>query len=328
MNQTNKSATSTTQSVILTGAAGGIGMATLPKLVEAGYIVYAGAIDEWEISEINAIKKKLNTENIISVMLDVREPDQIEAVVSRIEKDHPRLATVIANGAACPVGAPFELLDFDSLSDVLNTNVVGNLRLLHRCLPMCKLNKSRIIIVSSMMGLIAGGMVTAYTSSKHATEAYADVLRRELAQFGIKIVLINPGAVKNTYMVAHHATYSKRWLAEVKGCDPSEISSLEFDCGKNTRLIQPNLRHDSFYIPPFQNYMELTRDALLPDKLTKIATADSCSVAIMKGIQVKSPRIRYIVGWDCGIMWALNWLLPKRVMDRIIRLGMFPEGQK
>ena len=312
------------RSVILTGAAGGIGMATLPLLVDAGYIVYAGAMDPWEMGQLEAEKARLKTENIIPVMLDLRVEEHIESVLAQVEADHPDLAGVIANGAACPFGGPFELVDLNSTRDVYETNVIGNLRLLRRSLDLLKQTRGRIVMVSSMWGLIPGAFALSYTASKHACEAFCGVMRRELSEFGIKLVTVNPGGVKETYMVAHHYDLSRRYLAKLKGVSPEEVCSTELDTGGNTKLMQPDPQANEYYRGHYQTYMDFTREVYLPESMKFVATPADCARDVMRGLQHPNPKVRYRTGWDCKIASFLNWLLPERWMDKLVMKGFAP----
>lgn len=313
------------KSVLLTGAAGGIGSETLRLLVEAGYRTYAGAIDDWEMSELNRLRRELNTDRIIPVMLDLRDREQIDSVVSRIEAEAAdSFAALIPNGAACPVGTPFELSDLDSIRDVMETNYFGNLHLMLRAANLLKRNKSRVVYVSSMWGLIPAIMAGPYSASKHACEALFATIRRELAPFGVKVIITNPGGVKHTYMVAEHYHGSRDYLARLRGCTPEEICSETRDRGKNSKLQQPKIKDDRFYDPHYQLYMEATRDATSEDKLKFIATARLCALDIMKGVQSPHPKLRYLTGWDCKVLHFLKRYLPERWFEKLLVAAMLP----
>ena len=299
-------------------------MATQRLLVNAGYLTYAGAIDDWELQELERLKTELNTNQIIPVMLDIRKSEEIDSVITKVENENPNLAAIIVNGAACPHGTPFELTDLNSARDVFETNYFGNLNLMLRALVLMKKNKSRVIWVSSMWGLIPAVNAMPYSSSKHAGEVLFATMRRELEPFGIKIVITNPGGVKHTYMVAEHFHGSKEYLADMRGCSPEEVSKEERDRGKNSKLIQPNIKKDKIYEPHYQAYMEATRDVSSDDKFKICATAHDCAVDVMKGLQSSSPRLRYLSGWDCKFTYFFKRILPERWLDWIFIKALMP----
>ena len=302
------------KSIILTGAAGGIGMAATRRMVDAGYIVYAGAIDDWEMSELERLKSELDTEQIIPVWLDLRIKDHIEAVVAKVETENPDLAAVVTNGANAPIGVPFEYFDQENFREVYEINVFGNLTLLRRCLDLLKRSKGRIVHVSSLFGRTAGAMLLSYSSSKHAGEALMMALRRELMPYGIKVVIINPGCVWDTYMLAYNYMASRELIAEMKNCTPGEVSATEFDIGKNTEVKQPALVADPEYLSNYAGVMDICGANLVPNKMA--SSPDDCAASIMKGIELKNPKTRYITGIDSYIMFFLTWLLPEKLMDK------------
>ena len=304
------------QAVLVTGAAGGVGMATIASCAQKGYRVYAGAIDDWEICEIERLKSEIPAgENIHSVMLDLRKQDQIDAVVERLESEDPSWFGLVANGAACPTAIPFEHLDIsDTTRDVFESNVFGNLELIQRFLPLLMKTEGRVVLVSSLFGKTGEGMLLSYASSKHACEGFCTVLRRELKPFGIKVVLTNPGVIKETYMMHNHHTQAKKLLAKIRNCRPEEITTKSFDPGKNTALRQPELVADEKYLPNYLGMMKMLEGGLMSPLSV---TPEGCAKHIMKGLQAKNPRVRYISGWDARILIFLTRVLPESWGDKI-----------
>ena len=303
------------KSIILTGAAGGIGMAAVRRMVDAGFIVYAGAIDDWEISELEHLKSELNTEQIVPVRLDLRNKDDIETVVAKVEAQNLDLAALVTNGATSPIGVPFEHTDQNFFREVYEINVFGNLVLIRRCLDLLKQSKGRIVHVSSLFGKTSGAMQMPYASSKHSGEAIMMTLRRELMPYGIKVVITNPGCVRDTYMLAYNHTASKKLVAEMKNCTPDEVSTATFNIGKNTEIKHPTLTADPKYLSSYNGVRHICESFLVPNRMG--SSPDDCAEAIMKGIQLKNPKTRYIVGLDSYLLIGLTWLLPEKLMDKI-----------
>ena len=313
------------RSILLTGAEGGVGRATLSKLVEANYVVYAGAVDDWALDQLNSLKAELSTDQIIPVLLDIREKDQIDVVISRIESVHPDFAGLIANGAACPIGAPFELTDFESFEDVIATNVTGNARLIYRALHLLKENKGRIIIVGSLHGLVPLGLGGPYTLSKHANEALCATLRRELGLcYGIKVSIINPGGIKGTYMVARAFHEARQFAADVNECKPEEVHPANLDKGGHTSLVMPKIKRDPKYLPMYEQFAKSVHDVYVPGKLTMLSDPEENAAAIMKALHAPKPKVRYVTGWDAKIFYFLHRILPATWIDKIIIKAFYP----
>ena len=121
------------------------------------------------------------------------------AAVRRVEQEQGRL-DVLVNNAGYGLYGPIEQLSQAELRRQFETNVFGLVRLCQLVLPGMRARRSgRIVNVSSMGGrttLPGGG---AYHGSKHAVEALSDALRIEVAQFGIDVVLIEPGVVRTPW---------------------------------------------------------------------------------------------------------------------------------
>lgn len=315
------------KSVLLTGAAGSIGTATLRKLIASEYVVYAGAIDDWETKKLESLGQELDTDKIIPVSLDLRDPAQLDAVVSRIEGEHPDLAAVIANGAACPTPNPFEMTDFNSFDDVIQTNISGNARLIYRSLELLKNSKGRIIFVSSLHGLIPLGMGGAYTMSKHANEAMCTTLRRELGYYyGINVSVVNPGGVKGTYMVAAAFDDVRRFIADCEDRSPKELHPAVLDRGGNTKLIQPKLERNSAYLPAYHKFLPNLFAVYDSDQLSMLSDSEENAEAIMKALESNKPKTRYLTGWDSKILYFLSRILPPTWIDRIILKAFYARG--
>ena len=314
------------KSILLTGAAGSIGSATVRKLIKSEYLVYAGAIDDWETGKLESLAKELETDRLIPVPLDIRDSAQIEAAVSRIESEHPELAAVIANGAACPTPNPFEMTDFDSFDDVIKTNIGGNARLIYRSLELLKKSKGRIIFVSSLHGLIPLGMGGAYTMSKHANEAMCTTLRRELGYYhGIHVSVVNPGGVKGTYMVASAFDEVRQFIADCEDRSPEELHPADLDRGGNTRLIQPKLERNSVYLPAYRKFLPNLFAVYDSGQLNMLSDSEENALAIMKALEADKPKTRYLTGWDAKILYFLSRILPPTWIDRIILKAFYTQ---
>jgi NAD(P)-dependent dehydrogenase (short-subunit alcohol dehydrogenase family) len=305
------------KSVILTGAAGGIGMETVRLLVQQGYTVYAGYMDEWEAGELKKLKAELNSPLVIPVQLDVREAADVEAVVSRVEAEAPDLAGVIANGGVCSLAVPLEHVDFAITRDAYETNLIGNARLAQRTIPLLKKSRGRIIFVGSLWGIAEGPNLMSYSASKHALEALCTCARRELKQFGIEAVMINPGVVKHTYMTGKQFEQCKEFLIK-QNVAPERISKKTFDPGKNTKLIHAVPVPDPNYVNDYAGLNWMLAQSLDPNKMKIVSSAIDCARAIMQGLLAPRPKTRYIVGGDAKALVFLGWLLPARWMDAIM----------
>ncbi len=191
------------KAVLITGASSGIGRNTAEHLARAGYFVYAGARKDADIEELNSI------DNIMAVRLDVTKQDQIDAAVAMIEKQGRGLWGVV-NNAGVNVVAPLIEAPVSELEFLFDVNVYGVFRVTKAFAPMIIESQGRIVNISSISGVLSGGGYGMYSASKHAVEAFTDSLAREMHQFGIFVVAVNPG----NYASEIGLTRCKRRLAD------------------------------------------------------------------------------------------------------------------
>lgn len=192
--------------VLVTGATGGMGQATVRKLAANGFHVYAADLNK---SGLDAMAPH---QSITPVFMDVADRISIEKAFHTVNAATERLAGIVNFAGIIRLGAMAEIPEED-LGLVININVMGTYRVNQVFLPLLNtVKKGRIINISSETGWQSGGPFNgAYAMSKHAIEAYSDSLRRELMFLGIHVVKIQPGPFK-TEMVASMADNFDRAL--------------------------------------------------------------------------------------------------------------------
>ena len=176
----------TQQAVLVTGASSGIGRKITETLAAKGYFVYAGARKPEDITALNAIK------NVQAVKLDVTVPADIAAAVESVKRGGRGLHGVV-NNAGVAVVAPLIDVEEKELSSLFDVNVFGPYRITKAFAPMLIESKGRVVTISSISGILSGAFFGPYSMSKHAIEAYGDALSVEMARFGVRSSLIEPG---------------------------------------------------------------------------------------------------------------------------------------
>lgn len=206
---------------IITGAGTGIGAATARDLAAAGARVVltgrrAGLLEE-QVAAITGAGGEA-----WAMAADVREFDQVEAIVSRTVERYGRLDIFVANAAIADFG-PIDTADPALWADVITTNVLGVLYGVRAALPRMKAQGSgHIVIVSSGSGRVTYVGEPAYVASKHATVAFAECLRQEVAPLGIRVAVIEPGLVETPLI--HLYPEANDMLPGVVALDPAEIA--------------------------------------------------------------------------------------------------------
>ena len=177
---------SSPRAVLVTGASSGIGRKITERLSAKGMFVYAGARSQKDLDELNTIK------NVQAVRLDVTVPGDIAAAVETVRKGGKGLYGVV-NNAGIAVVAPLVEVDDKDMQSIVDVNMLGPYRVTKAFAPMLLESKGRIVNISSLNGIVASPMIGPYSMTKHAIEAYGDGLSAELARFGVKVALIEPG---------------------------------------------------------------------------------------------------------------------------------------
>jgi len=174
------------KAVLVTGASSGIGRKITERLAANGFFVYAGARSQADLDALNAIK------NVQAIRLDVTVPADISAAVATVTKAGRGLWGVV-NNAGVVVVAPLIEAEEKDLDFIFGVNLYGPYRITKAFAPLLLEAKGRVVNISSLNGIVASPMIGAYSMSKHAVEAYGDGLSAELARFGVRVSLIEPG---------------------------------------------------------------------------------------------------------------------------------------
>jgi short-subunit dehydrogenase len=178
---------------LVTGASSGIGWACAEALVKAGFEV---------IGTSRRGAEAPHPEGVEMVALDMSSADDISAVVARGPYD-----VVVANAGESQSGA-FEELPREALERLFQVNVLGQVELLQQLLPgMRAAGRGRIVLIGSMLGGLPLSYRSSYVATKAAIRGFGLAMRGEVAQFGIGVTVVEPGAI-NTGISARRTTYS------------------------------------------------------------------------------------------------------------------------
>ncbi len=178
------------KAVLITGASTGIGRNMAETLAREGFFVYAGARKDEDLAELDAI------DNVKGVRLDVTKQDQVDAAVAFVRKEGRGLWAVV-NNAGVGTRAPVAAVTDDELDFVFGVNVTGVVRVTRAFIPLIVENRGRIVTTGSIAGIRSGAGSSVYSMSKHAIEAFTDSLAAEMADAGVQVSVIEPGAYKS-----------------------------------------------------------------------------------------------------------------------------------
>jgi NAD(P)-dependent dehydrogenase (short-subunit alcohol dehydrogenase family) len=180
------------KAALVTGCSSGIGRATAARLARHGWTVYATARRPESIED-------LRREGCRTLALDVTDEASMRAAVDAVEEAEGAVGVLVNNAGYSQSGA-LETLPLEQVRAQFETNVFGLLRMCQLVLPgMRRRRYGRIVNVSSMGGKLTFPGGGAYHATKYAVEALSDVLRFEVAGFGVAVMLIEPGLIKTDF---------------------------------------------------------------------------------------------------------------------------------
>jgi NAD(P)-dependent dehydrogenase (short-subunit alcohol dehydrogenase family) len=267
--------------ILITGCSTGIGRETARHLASKGHRVYATARRLEAISD-------LRDAGCETLTCDVNDEASMAACVRAVEEAHGAVGALVNNAGYSQSGA-VETIPIDSVRRQFETNVFGLMRMCQLVLPkMRELRSGRIVNVSSMGGKLVfpGGGV--YHATKHAVEALSDALRWEVQQFGIEVVIIEPGLIKTDFADTAVGSISE---TDTEG----PYATFNHAVGK------------------------VTAGAYSGPTAKLGGGPETVARKIEKAITSSRPRTRYKVTASAGLIMAQRRMLTDRMWDRFVK---------
>jgi NAD(P)-dependent dehydrogenase (short-subunit alcohol dehydrogenase family) len=182
------------KTIVITGCSSGFGRATARHLARQGWRVFATVRKHGDREGLLAeAAAQEAAERLTPVICDITQAEDVRNLARIVAAETPQLNALLNNaGTAYP--GPLELLPLDDLRAQFELNVIAQMGVTQALLPLLKAGRGTIINVSSIGGRIASVINGPYCASKFAFEALSDTLRLEVAPFGVRVVVIEPGA--------------------------------------------------------------------------------------------------------------------------------------
>lgn len=272
--------------VVVTGAASGIGEATVQRLHRAGHRVVALVRRMEGAAQLQA----LDPERCIVRRVDVTIADDVARIGTEIDVlcGAEGLGGLV-NCAGVSTMGPVETATLDELRRTLEVNTIGAVAMAQACLPALRRGSGRIVNVGSIGGRVATPLLGIYGASKFALDAITTALRHELRPAGIAVSLVEPGVVDTPMTTRGPALFDT-----CRAALPADVAAYygaQLDRG-------------------MKNYKRATARPSAPDCVAK---------AIEHALVARRPRPRYPVGADAHIVGFFHWLLPERVFEWLLR---------
>ncbi len=272
---------------VVTGASTGIGAATAHELARRGFHVLAGVRRERDADAIRA-------PGIEPLIVDITDPDHVQTLATRVYDDPQRhRLRALVNNAGVGVNAPVETYPLNQWRRLFEVNLFGHIAVTQALLPALIRAQGRVVNISSVGGRIAMPTYGPYAATKFSREAVSDAMRRELAPSGVRVVVVEPGAIK-TEMPGRAIATAADLASRMTVTQRERYGALVHAINAQTAA------HSGSGLPPQ-------------------AAAD----VIARAVTVRHPRTRYTVGREAALL-ALVRVLPDRMLDRMLAAALRP----
>ena len=273
------------RSALVTGASSGIGRECVLHLAAKGFRVFAGVRKQEDADAL----ARAGLPAIVPIMLEVTDESSIRAATAAVSPLlHADESFALVNNAGITVAGPLELLDVAAIRQQFDVNVFAPIAVTQAFLPLLRSHRGRIVLMGSLFGRIALPFVAPYAGAKFALEAFADSLSLELREWGIRVILMEPGNVATPIW----RRTKERTAASVGALPEERLSLYRTALGSFERLTDS---YSATGIPPRR-------------VAWKVAHA----------LTTRRPRTRYPVGWDARVYGRLGPLLPDRLRHWIL----------
>lgn len=269
---------------VVTGSSTGIGYETSLLLARNGFHTFATMRNIDKASKILKIAQDENLK-IDVIELDVDKEDSIQSAISEIMSKTDRI-DVLVNNAGWGLFGSAEDVSIKDFKAQFETNFFGIISVIQQVAPIMRQQSSGTIVnISSVVGRIAFPASSAYISSKFALEGLSESMRYELDPFGVKMTIIEPGAIKTDF-----------------------FSSLKVTTPK-----------------PDSPYKEMTEKVVSGVKMiAEMGTApEEVAKTVLKAIQEPEPLPRYIVGTDAAMFLEARKMKTDLEFENYIKKELF-----
>lgn len=189
----------TNQTILITGASSGIGQETAYKLAMRGanIILIARRVDR--LAAVKSQCEKIGAGEVIAFPMDLAQADQIDRLLQFIHKKELTV-DVLINNAGFGYAGPFVEMDFQTVQELFQVNVLGLMYLTQKiAIQMLDQGKGQIINLASLAGKVATADYAIYAATKAAVISFSNALRMELKDFNIDLTVVNFGPVDTPF---------------------------------------------------------------------------------------------------------------------------------
>lgn len=272
----NKNSLIMKKTIVITGSSSGIGKATALYFAAQGWHVAATLRNpekETELTKINNIKL---------YALDVTSSESVDNALKLIKSDFGKI-DVVVNNAGFGADGVFESMSDEFIEKQFDTNVFGLMRVTREAIKIMREQKDGSIIqIASVGGRVAFPLYSIYHGTKWAVEGFTESLQYEVAQFNIKLKIVEPGAIKTDFY------------------------------GRSRAFTTPA------YTTAYDNLVKQC-EAVSMDAGDKGASPDAVAKVIFRAANDHSTKMRYPIAYPANVLLPLKRILPERLFFWLVK---------
>jgi NAD(P)-dependent dehydrogenase (short-subunit alcohol dehydrogenase family) len=272
--------------VLITGCDTGFGRRLAIELDKQGFNVLAGVLIP---TNVTAFKEKLSSKATV-FQLDITKQEDIDAAYDLV-KDKTNTLHGLVNNAGLLDGAYIDWTSMELLRKVMEVNFFGQVAMTKKFLPLLIAKRdSRVVNMSCISGFISLAGTASYSASKYALESFSDCLRREMAPWGLRVSIIEPGAMRTNIIESLDDRLKNVW--DQNSSDVHERWGMDF--------LNEKMKH-WVYGP------------------TRVNAEDPRKVvgALQHAVMGKYPRLRYRPGLQAKIFYLMFKIIPAWIQDKL-----------
>ncbi|CAF3267717.1 unnamed protein product [Rotaria sp. Silwood2] len=287
--------------VLISGCDTGFGNGLAIELDKQGFNVLAGVYDP---NNKDLLAKTLSSRATV-FKLDITRQEDINAAYEMISKE-TKVLHALVNNAGIGTGGHIDWISVELMRKVMDVNFFGHVRMTKKFLPLLIAKRdSRVVNICSVAGYLTKPGMSAYAASKYALESFSDCLRREMAVWGLRVSIIEPGFMRTAIVEGHDESLRTLW------------DGLDDDVKDRWG----------------EQFLDKQVQSIKNDIFMKNAENPAIVVQALKhAVMNTAPRIRYRPGWQSScIMFPLSrcpaWLTDY-LMIRPSLKGVPPAGTR
>ncbi|CAF4036508.1 unnamed protein product, partial [Rotaria sordida] len=292
--------------VLISGCDSGFGHGLAIELDKQGFNVLAGVFIP---DNVISLKEKLSSRATV-FRLDITKQEDID-VAFELVNEKTKVLHALVNNAGIGIGGYIDWTKLEFMHKIMNVNFFGHVAMTKKFLPLLIVKRdSRIVNISSVMGLISPPGMSAYCASKYAMESFSDCLRREMSPWSLRVSIIEPGWLRTPIIEGQERAVRDLW----NGLSANVRNRWGDD-------FFNDLVEKSIIKSPFINNAEN------PIKVVR---------ALRHAVMNTKPHIRYHPDWQAKLFfypismlpaWLVDFLMLKLVSTSILPAGVNKQNQ-